>query len=83
MILHWYFLRFIFGDFAFIMIRQFRSDKKRGKRGVRSGKVLEPGFELKMPVGHRVVCWRAAHAAISDDKNLKVLILNLASSARN
>ncbi len=33
-----------------------------------SGKFLEPGFELKTPVAHIAVCWRAAHPAISDDK---------------
>ncbi len=44
------------------------------ERGVGSGKVLEPGFELKTPVAHSAVCWRVAHIAIGEDKNLKVLI---------
>ncbi len=44
------------------------------ERGVGSGKVLEQGFELKTPIAHKAVCWRAAHAAIGDDRNFKVLI---------
>ncbi len=38
------------------------------RREMGSGKFLEPGFELKTPVAHIAVCWRAAHPAISDDK---------------
>ncbi len=58
-------LRLIFGGFAFIMIRQFRSDKRSGK-GPRAG--------IQNQDACSAVCWRAAHAAIGDDKNLKVLI---------
>ncbi len=38
---------------------------------MRSGKVLEPGFEFKTPVAYSALCWRTAHAAIGDDKTFK------------
>ncbi len=42
---------FILGIFAFIMIGQIRTDRKRSGReiGAGSGKVLESGFELGTP----------------------------------
>ncbi len=70
MILHSFFLRFLFGSFAFIMIRLFRVERERGA-GL--GKVLKPGFELKTAIAHSTVA-HTAHPAIGNDKNLKVLI---------